>query len=101
MAEGVNRLEEKAREFSFELADDHRAPWEGGPKVVLKPTKNALDKAGSLLKAYQAVHGDWREVTVVNENNKPGHAWEFTPCQCPVCHEAEKLVGHPARPNGE
>lgn len=100
---GTDRPTEQARNFTFSPdMDDHRKPWTEGPPPA-KVTRSAIDQAVLLLKSYLAQHGDWDEVTItggivgsVGDMQK----WRFTLCECPICQEAVKLVGHPETPHG-
>lgn len=86
---------------------DHRLAWTGGPEIPTKLSKERVtqlvEEGPALLKVYQAMHGDWREVvshTNTEQAYNATHSWEFIPCECATCQEAAELVGHPATPNG-
>lgn len=85
---------------------DHRADWTDGlqtPKMTKDHVEKVLTKGVALLKRYMAAHGNWEEITShtdATHSPQSGYSWRFTVCQCALCQEAEKLVGHPATPNG-
>ena len=80
---------EQERNFRFDAPPDHRKPWKH--KATRLP--NGRSELIKLLRAYLAVHGDWRELTVNGE-----HSWELTICECELCQTTAQVVDHPERP---
>lgn len=85
---GNDRPFEQARNFKFGRPQDHRRPWHHSKSRVPEQ-----DELVELLRAYLAVHGDWREVTANGE-----HFWEFEICECEICKIAGEVVDHPETP---
>lgn len=86
---GNDRPFEQERNFKFDPVPDHRGAWVH--KAETEP--NGIGELAGLLRAYLAIHGDWREITANGE-----HFWEFKVCDCPLCQATSKLIDHPERP---
>ena len=86
---GMMRPYEQERNFNFHPKKDHRHPWQR--KAVRFP--DGMPELIKLLRAYLAIHGDWREITANGE-----HYWEFTVCECELCQVTGEVVDHPERP---